>query len=66
MKYSKKEFVIDTTYDQKLQKRKWLFEEETATKKALHTTFITTYGVKRNMYWHNIQSEVTLDNIFEI
>ena len=66
MKYSNKEYSISKEYDQKLQKRKWIFEEETHSKKALHTTMITTYGVKRNMYWHNIQSEVTLGDLFDV
>ena len=65
MKYSNKEYIISKEYDQKIQKRKWTFMEETKTKKALHTTLITTYGVKRNMYWYNIQSEVKLNDLFE-
>jgi len=40
------------------------FIEETKTKKAVHITLITTYGVKHNEYWNNIQSEVFLDNLF--
>jgi hypothetical protein len=27
-------------------------------------TMITTYGVKHNEYWGNIQSEVTMDDLF--
>jgi len=65
MKYSNKEYAIDKDYDKKLQNKKWTFAEETHTKKALHTTMITTYGVKRNMYWHNVQSEVTMDDLFQ-
>jgi len=64
MKFSNKEFVIDKNYDKVLQNKKWAFAEETKTKKAIHTTLITTYGVNRNMYWHNIQSEVTLEELF--
>jgi hypothetical protein len=26
---------------------------------------ITTYGVKHNEYWNNIQSEVTMNDLFE-
>ena len=66
MKYSNKEYTISKEYDQKLHKRKWDFDEETQPKKALHTTMITTYGVKQNIYRHNIQSEVTLDDLFDM
>ena len=65
MKFYNTEFVIDKDYDKILRDRKWTFAEETKTKKALHSTIITTYGVKQNMHWHNIQNEVTLDNLFE-
>jgi AAA+ ATPase superfamily predicted ATPase len=64
MKFSNKEFTIDKNYDKIIQNKKWTFAEETQTKKALHTTMITTNGVKRNEYWNNIQSEVTLNDLF--
>ena len=64
MKFSNKEFTIDKNYDKIIQNKKWTFSEETQTKKALHTTMITTNGVKRNEYWNNIQSEVTLNDLF--
>ncbi|MDR0505500.1 MAG: ATP-binding protein [Dysgonamonadaceae bacterium] len=64
MKFSRKEFVITKEYDKELQNKIWTFAEETHTKKALHTTLLTTYGVKRNAYWNNIQSEVGLDDLF--
>jgi hypothetical protein len=38
--------------------------EETKTRKTVHITFITTYGVKYNEYKGNIQSEVTMDDLF--
>ena len=64
MKFSNKVFVIDKNYNKVLQNKKWAFAEETRTKKALHTTMITTYGVKQNMYWHTIQSEITMEDLF--
>jgi hypothetical protein len=64
MKYSDKEFTITKEDDKTFQERKWTFAEETHTKKAIHTTLVTTYGVKPNTYWHNIQSEVILDDLF--
>jgi AAA+ ATPase superfamily predicted ATPase len=66
MKFSRKEFLITKEYDKKLQNKIWTFAEETNTKKSLHITMITTYGLKHNEYWNNIQSEVVLDDLFVI
>jgi len=65
IKFSNKEFTISKDYDKILRNKRWTFAEETKTKKALHTTLVTTYGVKRNEYWHGIQSEVTLEDLFD-
>jgi hypothetical protein len=64
IKYSTKEFVITKSYDENLRNKRGVFIEETNTKKAVHITMITTYGVKHNEYWNNIQSEVLLDDLF--
>jgi len=66
MKFSRKEFVITKDYDRILQNKVWTFAEETHTKKAVHATMITTYGVKHNEYWGNVQSELTLDDLFVV
>ena len=34
-------------------------------RKAIHLTMLTTYGVAHNAYWNNIQSEVTMDDLFK-
>jgi hypothetical protein len=65
MKFSRREFTITKEYDRELQNKVWTFAEETDTKKAIHITMITTYGIKHNEYRNNIQSEVTLDDLFE-
>ncbi|MDR1973151.1 MAG: AAA family ATPase [Bacteroidales bacterium] len=64
MKYAVDEFVIDKRYDEILRKKRTSLCEQTKTRKAIHITMITTNGVKRNMYWNNIQSEVTVDDLF--
>jgi undecaprenyl pyrophosphate synthase len=66
MKFSRKEFLITKEYDRKLQNKIGTFAEETNTKKSVHLTMITTYGVKHNEYWNNVQSEVILDDLFAI
>ncbi|GHT02703.1 ATPase [Bacteroidia bacterium] len=66
MKYSKDEYTITKEYNDVLRKRYALFTDETKTRKTVHTTMITTLGVKHNMYRGNIQSEVILDDLFAI
>ena len=44
--------------------RKARFIEETNTRKAVHITMVTTYGVRHNEYFNDIQSQVTLDDLF--
>lgn len=64
MKFAQGEFVITKQYDEHLRHRTELFRTVTKTKKALHQTFVTTYGVKENSYSGNIQSQVLLDDLF--
>ena len=64
MKYSKDEYVITKEYNDTLRKRYAIFTDETKTRKTVHTTMITTFGIKHNMYWGNIQSEVKMDDLY--
>ena len=65
MKFSRDEFSIGDVYARKLRERIALFKEETATRKSVHLTFVTTYGLKRNGNADVVQSEVTLDDLFK-
>jgi hypothetical protein len=49
-----------------LIKRRELFKQATGTKKTLHLTMITSYGVEHNAGWQNIQNEVVLDDLFKV
>ncbi len=64
MKFSLSEFEIDRQYDEYLRHRRELFRNFTSTKKSLYITLITTYGIKRNQYWGNVQSEVRAEDLF--
>jgi hypothetical protein len=66
MKYANAEFVIDKKTDENLRNKKAAFIAETKTRKAVHITMVTTFGVKRNEYWGNIQSEVNMDDLFVV
>jgi len=64
MKYTEDEFVIDKKIDENLRIKKGAFVRESKTRKGIHLTMVTPYGVKRNEYWNNIQSEVTMEDLF--
>lgn len=64
MKYYATEFVIDKGYEEKLRNKIAAFREETQTRKSLLLTFVTTYGVKENMYSGSVQCQVVLDDLF--
>ena len=65
MKYASGEFAIDKKLDENLRNKRGTFREETKTRKSLHLTMITTFGLKRNKYWGNIQSEITVNDLFK-
>ena len=64
MKFTRGEFSIGDAYAKRLRDRVQLFKDETGTRKSVHLTFVTTYGVKRNANAGMVQSEVTLDDLF--
>jgi AAA+ ATPase superfamily predicted ATPase len=64
MKYSQKKYEITKDYNDTLRIRDATFSDATQTRKSVHTTMITTYGVKSNSYLGNVQSEVTMDDLF--
>ena len=66
MKYVQEPYVIDKKQDENLRNKRAAFRYETKTTKAIHLTMITAYGIKRNEYWGNIQSEVTMDDLFSL
>lgn len=64
MKFSSSEYEIDKEYQQKLVNKMESFRSETKTKKNLQLTFVTTYGVKKNMYSSKVQRQIVLDDLF--
>ena len=64
MKCSRGEFSIGDAYAKRLRDRIQLFKDETGSRKSVHLTFMTTYGIKRNENAAIVQSEVTLDDLF--
>ena len=64
MKFASAEYEIKDAEDRRVRVRKELFKEATGTRKAVHLTYVTTYGLKRNRHSGIIQSEVMLDDLF--
>jgi AAA+ ATPase superfamily predicted ATPase len=64
MKYVNGEFTIDRKYYQNMCNKRDAFSQETKSRKAIHLTLITTFGVKQNDYYGLIQSEVKMEDLF--
>lgn len=65
MKFYGNEFVIDNDEDSRIRNRIEVFRRETKTKKAIQIIYVTTYGVKENLYSSIVQKQVTLNDLFE-
>ena len=61
IKFVKGPFEIDRAYDLALREKIEIFRKETKSRKAIHLTMITTYGVKPGKYSGLVQSEVNMD-----
>lgn len=64
LKFSAKEYTISSADDASMRNKKAAFKRETRTRKAVHVTYVTTFGLKWNAYANDVQSEVTLDDLF--
>jgi predicted AAA+ superfamily ATPase len=64
MKYSNQQFAIDNAYEMSLRNKRGVFEAETKTRKGVHLTMVSPYGLLRNSHSGVIQSQVTMDDLF--
>ena len=64
IKYSNKPYTIDADFDKVLQRKLNVFADETGTRKALHLTMITTYGLSGSGYQGGVQAQITMDDLF--
>ncbi len=65
IKYYGKQFLIDKSYDEILRNRLQTLIDRLPGKKTVHLTMITTFGLSPNEYSGQIQSLVTLDDLFK-
>jgi hypothetical protein len=64
MKYLNADFSIDAAYAKALRNKRSVFLAETRTKKTLHTTLVTTYGLIPGEHAAEVQSLVLMDDLF--
>lgn len=64
IKFSESLFVITSKYLLNLMTKVEEFKQQTKTKKAVHLTFITTYGLAENENSGMVQRELTMNDLF--
>jgi len=64
MKYWAGVYAMTAQDDQVLTNKKTEFKLATKTRKAVHLTMVTSFGVRQNPYSYKVQSFVTLDELF--
>lgn len=64
MKYAATEYEISVQEHDKLLNRRNAYVKDMKFKGSVFLTLVTPHGVRRNAYWNDIQSEVTLDDLF--
>lgn len=64
MKYSGSEYTVTEKVDRSIRNKMNDLVRVTGTKYAIYPTLITTYGLVSNSYGENIQSVITLDDLF--
>ena len=64
MKYSSSEYVLSIEDDESMRNKISDLIRATGTKYAIYPTMITTYGLVDNSYSGNVQSVITMDDLF--
>ena len=64
MKYSTQEYSITKEVDASMRRKVNDFRTVTGTRSAIRVTFVTPYGLARNSYAGNVQSQIIADDFF--
>ena len=64
MKFASTEYRIDKSYSARLREKRAAFQTETGTRKAAHTTLVTTFGPIKNEYSAEILFHITMKDLF--
>ncbi len=65
MKYSNGPYEVNAEDAERLRERRETFIRETGTRKAVHLTLVSPYGLKQGRHSGVFQSVVTLDDLFQ-
>lgn len=65
IKFYGTEFAVDKNYDKALRNRISLLSEEISPKMEIHSTLITTYGLKYNEYSGDFVNVINMDALFD-
>ena len=65
VKYSEYPYAIDKNEEARMRLRIGAFSSETACRKGILPTFITTFGLNRNAHSGLVAGEVTMDDLFK-
>ena len=65
IKYYGDDFAVDLSYYKRILHRQEMLLEEISPKFAVHSTLITTYGLKKNEYASAFLKVITLDDLFD-
>jgi hypothetical protein len=65
MKYASDVLALTRADEEALRRKRSAFVAETGTRKAIHLTMVTTYGLAPGKYRGSVQSEVTADDLFQ-
>lgn len=65
MKYADDDYAIDAEEERKLRNRRSAFYLDTKTRNTIHTTLVTTYGLRKNTHSDIVQSVVTMNDLFK-
>lgn len=64
MKYASAPYLLTKKNDESMRKKISDLITDTGTRYAVHTTFITPYGLEKNVYEGNVQSQIVADDLF--
>lgn len=64
IKFWKGKFTIDKSYDETLRERVLALSQLLTKRQTVHLTFITTFGITPNEYSGQVQSSITIDDLF--
>lgn len=65
IKFYGDEVVVEKNYDRILRHRQALLAEEVSPQMAIHSTLITTYGLKYNEYSGDFIKVIDMNSLFE-